>query len=156
MLYSQKDNDPVFKYALYDSAYSIIPLKLIGFNQHIYQFDSLTFFDNSDSIKSFLERVNGNPYQKSLSEPDYSAIDFSKNAVILYVYRGGDCHSKFDIKMFDDTDTREYKLVVKVIYGGCRAGGHTYLNWAMIPKPPPDYKVTYHTYMYDDYHNKYK
>lgn len=153
--YSQKEEELVKFYSQYDSLHTKIPLKLVGFDKHIYLIDSLICFTGSDSLSSFLARMQ-RPYTKNLPEPDISHIDFSTHSLIIYEYRGVDCHSEFDINMYDDPENKEYRMVVKVLYGGCRAGGYTYINWAVIPKPPADYKITYHSYIYDEIHNSYK
>ncbi|HRE11915.1 MAG TPA: hypothetical protein PK605_03955 [Ignavibacteria bacterium] len=120
----------------------VIPLIFAGSEKNPYFVDSLHYFESIDSVESFMKF-------KKLNGPVEGSWDSDNHALLLAAYRGGDCLAKFEIDLFDNTDTKEYIFTVKIIYGGCRAGGKSYLNWYRIPKLPYGYQLKYRTYHVD-------
>ena len=144
VLHSQSDS--VLNLYLYPQPDSISFkfFRFCGAEKNPFLSDSLIYFDNADSVKNFVKRKNARgPFQ-------FDNMNFTDTALILVAYHGVDCHSRFDINLIDDIEFREYKFTVKVIYGGCRAGGRYYIWWAKIPKLPEGYKITYHWYYDED------
>jgi hypothetical protein len=151
ILFSQNDSAnntlKLYRFLFHDSVkdernsgFTEIKFEFAGAENKMFLIDSVTYFDNPDSVKSFIKHKNaGGPF--SLDK-----FNFSDSALILVTYRGVDCHSGFDIKLLDDTELKEYRFTVKVIYGGCRAGGRRFLYWYRIPKLPEGYKISYHWY----------
>jgi hypothetical protein len=150
ILFSQNDSAnntlELYRFLLHDSVksenigFTEIKFEFAGVENKMFLIDSITYFDNHDSVNSFIKHKNANgPFSRD-------NFNFSDSALILAAYHGVDCHSGFDIKLLDDTELKEYRFTVKVIYGGCRAGGRRFLNWLKIPKLPDGYKISYHWY----------
>lgn len=133
---------PLNLYSQCDSiSYSIFSFS--GSEDNPFIIDSLVYFDNKDSVKHFIKKSDAN------GPVNLSGINFEENGLILVPYQGTDCHSKFDFTLYRDFCVKEYVLSLKIIYGGCRAGGMKQLRWLKIPKLPEGYKTTYRIY-YDD------
>jgi hypothetical protein len=142
---SGPDDSIVNMYRHYDSVLTRVNYTSAGMEEKKYMFDSLLYFGNADSIKSFIKN-------KNFSGPSgLNEINFADSALLLVGYRGVDCHSGFDIKILSDEINREYKFIVNAIYGGCRSGGKHYTFWFQMPKLPEGYNITYHWY-YTDVH----
>lgn len=97
---------------------------------------------NSDSAyKELLERM---PYKVEL------LIDFDKNTLVCFNYRGIDCHSTFRFKLEADDINKQFVYNIYIFYGGCRAGGYSYDRWSVIPKLPDDYTFIVKTHTIDE------
>jgi hypothetical protein len=124
---------------VYDTA-AVIKFSFAGHEERLFLTDSLLYFDNYDSLKSFLARKDSDgPWNPE-------KMNFYDSAFILVAYHGVDCHSAFDIKLIDDPVLQKYVFTVKVIYGGCRAGGRRFVHWIKIPKLPDGYSIGYRWY----------
>lgn len=124
--------------------------RFAGIEENLYPFDSLLYFDNADSVKSFVKN-------KRAEGPDnLDKITFNDSALILVEYQGTDCHAGFIIRLIDEMDLQRFVFDVKVMYGGCRAAGRRYVKWFVIPKLPAGYSIIYHTHVeYErDYRDK--
>jgi hypothetical protein len=88
---------------------------------------------------------NAGEYKKLLEETPYKVellIDFEKNTLVCFSYAGTDCHSTFRFKLERDDINKQFVYNVYIFYGGCRAGGHNFDRWSVIPKLPDDYSFT--------------
>ncbi len=132
----------IFNFQQLPDSLPVVAMIFAGSEKNPYFVDSLHYFESIDSAKHFMKN-------KNLDGPLESTLESSNYVFLLAAYRGVDCHSKFEIDLFDNANTKEYIFTVKVIYGGCRAGGKSYLNWYKIPKLPDGYKLKYHRYYVD-------
>lgn len=133
---------PLISEEQFTDSLPVVIMTFAGSEKNPYFVDSLHYFESIDSAEGFMK-------YKNLSGPVESSLDTENYALLLAAYRGGDCLAKFEINLFDNPETKEYIFNVKVIYGGCRAGGKSYLNWFKIPKLPEGYKLKYHRYYVD-------
>lgn len=122
--------------------------RFAGIEENLYPFDSLLYFDNADSVKSFVKN------RRADGPNDLDKINFRDSALILVEYQGTDCHAGFIISLIDEMDIQRFLFDVKVMYGGCRAAGMRFVKWFVIPKLPEGYSITYHTYV--EYERDYK
>src|SRR5688572_26317670 len=84
--YSGEDTTVINFYERLDSVLSRIDYNFAGTDDKLW-IDSLTYFDNYDSVNSFVNRKNANgPF-------NMSNINFTDSALILVNYSGVDCHS---------------------------------------------------------------
>lgn len=114
-------------------------LTYAGFaNTKFYYITSDTFlFTNKADVTKFTDST------KSTQPHTINKIDFSKKALLLLPYNGVDCHSRFNFYADTDTTAKTFTVHTDVIDGGCRAGGHYYTAWFLIPKLPDDYKLIF-------------
>lgn len=77
---------------------------------------------------------------KCEAEVAWLKADFAHQRVIHW-WVGGDCHMKAAVKVFRSDEARRVRVVVKKIYGGCRASGHL-AGAVVIDKPPAGYQVS--------------
>jgi hypothetical protein len=96
--------------------------------------DHYAFYDKN-SYKNFIDT------NKVSNIDSIEDFDFSNRTLVLLNYRGVDCHSRFNIRLIKDEEKKLYDIVVRVIYGGCRAGGRAYSAWISIPRVPYDYTL---------------
>lgn len=112
--------------------------------------ENLFVFTDQNDLNKFIDTTAiGGPITW-----DGSEIDFNKNTLVLFGYHGMDCHSKFRFGLGENHDLKTYFIRVKILYGGCRAGGYFYEKWALIPKLPEGYEVNISTTVIDEIHNK--
>jgi len=81
----------------------------------------------------------------------FDKIDFSQNSLALISYHGGDCHATFSFKTELNNEAKQFIITVTDHYGGCRAGGKFFTNWALIPKLPYDYNVELRSVFAEDF-----
>jgi hypothetical protein len=75
-------------------------------------------------------------------------IDFKKQTLIGWQV-GGDCHMMVDTNFYRDDKEKLFTLVIKNIWGGCRAGGWRQ-GMFTVDKIPSDYKVKFVEYLVED------
>lgn len=68
-------------------------------------------------------------------------IDFEKQTLIAYRVRG-DCFVRGDAAVFRVDREKIFRVKVRNIWGGCRAGG-SFQGWLLIDKIPNDYKLEF-------------
>ncbi len=131
-----------------DSTYDL-KLQLAGFSNVKY------YYLKTSEILAFKYLNNVNEFVDSTkSSPPFGLdkIDFNKNSLVLFNYHGGDCHAKFKFRYTKDDEAKVLTVKIFDYYGGCRAGGRDFTNWAVIPKLPEDYKVEVRRIMVDKYY----
>ena len=107
-------------------------------NIQVLNFSNTKFFHLKDSIiYSFTSKTDVEKFADSTSSifpVRLDEIDFEKNTLVLMIFSGVDCHSKFRLHYHKDDEAKTVTLGVSVIYGGCRAGGRYFTTWTLIPK----------------------
>lgn len=76
-------------------------------------------------------------------------VDRQKESLVYY-HVGSDCHMRVKLKVFRVNAEKKYKVVINVIYGGCRAGGWR-SGWIAFEKTPPGYNIDVHEVGADRY-----
>jgi hypothetical protein len=102
------------------------------------------FFTNKNDVIKFTDST------QSQLPLDLDKIDFSKGKLLLLPYHGVDCHSKFKFSTSLDSISKSFTVNTDIIYGGCRAGGHYYTSWFLIPKLSEDYKIVFTSHIIDE------
>jgi Fe-S cluster assembly iron-binding protein IscA len=72
---------------------------------------------------------------------DTLKVDFTKQTLIGFHIRG-DCFVSAAAKVFRSDETKKYKVRIKNIRGGCRAGG-SFQGWLIIEKIPAGFAVEF-------------
>lgn len=86
-------------------------------------------------------------FKKLIADKDCSLpaerlkVDFKQHTLIGFDI-GGDCFIRATAAVFRSENTKTYKVKIKNIWGGCRAGG-SFEGWLVIEKIPSDYKVEF-------------
>jgi hypothetical protein len=80
-------------------------------------------------------------------------IDLKKQTLIGY-HIGGDCHMMMRMNLYRDDAKKLFTLVIRNIYGGCRAAGWHYGLYAL-DKIPADYKFKFVEYLVEDDKDRY-
>ncbi|CAN5554108.1 hypothetical protein BH10BAC5_BH10BAC5_20700 [soil metagenome] len=112
---------------------SLILLNYIDIPYH--QDTDPRIFRNREDIRSYADSMK-------IDLPDsFNDYDPEKNIISMISYHGIDCHSTFRFEMLRYNQIKEFKIFVKVKYGGCRAGGNYYTQWVLMPKVPEDFKI---------------
>jgi hypothetical protein len=75
-------------------------------------------------------------------------IDVKKQTLVGY-HIGGDCHMTMRMNLYRDDARKLYTLVIRNIYGGCRAGGWRY-GFYELDKMPADYYFKFVEYLVED------
>ena len=106
--------------------------------------DDTLLFTNKEDVKRFTDSTH------SLSPFRLEQIDFTKKTLLLLPVHGVDCHSTFRIYPKLDSAAKTFTVNVDVIYGGCRAGGHYYSRWYLIPRLPEEFKIDFVSRIVDE------
>lgn len=146
---------------------SIFGFTLLLFFSPLYSQDfSIGLASSQDSVKfkifTFMNSYNFNKEPIIINtEPEYKDalersgsqaelwVDFDKETVVAFNYRGMDCHSRFRFAMLDDSINMRRSFNITIIYGGCRAGGHSYDSWLIMPKLPEGFTFLIKEYKLD-------
>lgn len=85
-------------------------------------------FNSACEIRKFWDTT------QSLTPVIIDEINFNDYSVVLLNYHGIDCHSRFTFDFAQNDKSRKAWVIITIYYGGCRAAGLFYSNWALIPK----------------------